>query len=355
MIPHNNVQQTAAYLKSLDSEFSLDSIDYDQSKDSNRIKQTLAIKILSIFGGLLSSAAFWGFLTTVGLYKSNTALAILGILAISAGVIIGKKYSVILWDTISVATFTIGFVMLGMSLYGFDIHDQVVAICFALLSLLCLCMVPNYIISFVSTMILNGSILAFILSTNRYDLIHIQVSFLAIVLSYSFLQEAKLLHKSFKIGLSFHAVRTGLLLCFLIGLGMLSEHKIFNLSNSWSWSTSAVCAIIILVLTAKLLIHFDISNVISKLGTYGLTLLVVIPTILYPGIIGAILTILLCFRVNYKTGFVMGVIAFLWFIGKFYYDLNYTLLTKSIMLFSSGVIFLFFYLFTYKRTHHEKI
>ena len=46
----------------------------------------------------------------------------------------------------------------------------------------------------------------------------------------------------------------------------------------------------------------------------------------------------------------------IYFISQYYYDLNFTLLTKSILLFSSGVLFLLLYLFTHKNlTQNEKI
>ncbi|MFD2556772.1 DUF4401 domain-containing protein [Sphingobacterium tabacisoli] len=356
MTPDNTIQQTASYLQSLDPELNLEAFHMEQSAEVHQVRQTLAIKILSIFGGILSSSAFWGFLVGIGLYRSHVALAVLGILAITIGMIIGKKFKQILWDTISVATFSIGFIMLGSGLFEFNIDNQYVSLCLAALSLLCLYLNPSYIISFISTLILNGSILSYIQSTGQNDFLHIQVSLLAIVLSYMFLKEPKLLHKSFKTGFSFHAIRTGLLLCFIIGLLLLRQNLFFfHLSALWSWSTSAVCTLIILYLSSKLLSDFGVSDRITRLATYALTLLVVAPTILYPGIVGSLLLILLCFSVRYRTGFVMGIIALLWFIGKFYYDLHYTLLTKSIMLFGSGLVFLLFYLFISKRANYEKI
>ena len=60
--------------------------------------------------------------------------------------------------------------------------------------------------------------------------------------------------------------------------------------------------------------------------------------------------------VNYKTGLVIGIISFIYFISQYYYDLNFTLLTKSIILFSSGIVFILFYLFTNKKLNtNEKI
>jgi uncharacterized membrane protein len=104
---------------------------------------------------------------------------------------------------------------------------------------------------------------------------------------------------------------------------------------------------------------FDVLNITKtqhKTVIYIFTVLSLLPTALAPAILGAILIMLLSFSVNYKTGLVVGVIAFIYFVSQYYYDLNFTLLTKSILLFSSGVFFVALYLFTHKKlTTNEKI
>jgi len=81
-----------------------------------------------------------------------------------------------------------------------------------------------------------------------------------------------------------------------------------------------------------------------------------VSTIFSPSISGAMIIVLLSFLVNYKTGLAIGIISLIYFISQYYYDLNFTLLTKSIILFSSGIVFLLFYLFTTKKLNsNEKI
>jgi len=93
-----------------------------------------------------------------------------------------------------------------------------------------------------------------------------------------------------------------------------------------------------------------------KSGIYALSILLLLPTVLSPAISGAILIILLSFLVNYKTSLVIGIAAFIYFVSQYYYDLHFTLLTKSILLFSSGILFLGLYLLTHKKlTSNEKI
>jgi len=100
----------------------------------------------------------------------------------------------------------------------------------------------------------------------------------------------------------------------------------------------------------------EIKTVKSKVLIYALSVLILIPTIFSPSISGAIVIVLLSFLVNYKTGLAIGIISIIYFVSQYYYDLNFTLLTKSIILFVSGIIFLVFYLFTTKNlSANEKI
>jgi uncharacterized membrane protein len=94
----------------------------------------------------------------------------------------------------------------------------------------------------------------------------------------------------------------------------------------------------------------------EKTTIYALSFVLLLSTAMSPAIAGALLIILLAFMVNHKTGFAVGIISFIYFVSQFYYDLGYTLLLKSILMFSTGVLFMLIYLFTYKKLHaNEKI
>jgi uncharacterized membrane protein len=79
-------------------------------------------------------------------------------------------------------------------------------------------------------------------------------------------------------------------------------------------------------------------------------------TAMNPAISGSILVILLNFMANYKTGFVIGLLAFVYFVSQYYYDLSFSLLTKSYMMLVTGALFLILYLFVYKKLQsHEEV
>jgi len=324
-----------------------------QKDDDN---QSLTIKILSIFGGLLASLAFLGFLFIAGLYNSDVALLVLGGIFIAGSIWINKEYDKIIIDTVSVSSFIIGFILIGFGCEQLKINENGLSIIFIIIAFCSLNVVQNYILSFVSVLIINGSILTLIISNKGYDLIHIYVSALALTITYIFLKEAKIITTNKVLSKLYNPVKTGLIFSFLSGLFFLGKKGILPVSPDYIWLSSIVIISVIVYLTSTLFNVLNITETRHKISVYIFTALALLPTALSPAISGAILIILLCFMVNHKTGLVLGIIAFIYFIAQYYYDLNFTLLTKSILLFSTGVLFIALYLFTHKKlTKNEKV
>ena len=318
--------------------------------------QSLPMKILSVLGGILASLAFLGFLFMTRLYDSSIGLLICGIICIIGAIWISKKYDKIIIDTVSVSSFIIGFILLGFGLSRLTTNNNIVCVTFIIIAFSSLMIVRNYILSFVSILIISGSILTLIISNETYDLIHIYVSALALIITYFFLKEEKIITVNKSLSILYNPIRTGLIFSFLAGLAILGKKGLFPISPNYIWLSSLIIISAIVYLGPILFDILNITKIQHKIVIYILTVLVLLPTALSPAISGAILIILLSFLVNYKTGLVLGIVAFIYFISQYYYDLNFTLLTKSILLFSSGILFIVFYLFTHKKlTTNEKI
>lgn len=347
-------------------------MDYFQSTEENLVKfdeeaiisayqknndtQSLSIKILSVFGGLLASLAFLGFLSIAGLFNSDMGLLVFGVIFIAGSIWINKKYDRIIIDTLSVSSFIIGFVLFGFGLSQFQINEDIICIVFIIMAFSSLSMVQNYILSFVSILIINGSILTLIIANTAYNLIHFHVSVLALTIVFFFLKEAKLISISRTFSKLYNPVRIGLIFSLLSGLFCLGKRGILPVSADYIWISSIIIILSIIYLISTLFNLLQISESRHKICIYSFTLLALVPTALSPAISGAILIILLSFMVNYKTGLTIGIISFIYFISQYYYDLNFTLLTKSILLFLSGILFIGLYLFIHKkRTSNEKV
>jgi len=326
--------------------------DYQQD-DGN---QSLSIKILSVFGGILASFAFLGFLLITGLFNSEIALMAVGGIFIVGSIWINKQYDKIIMDTVSVSAFIIGMILFGYGCLLLKIDMNILCIIFIIISLGTLRIVQNYIISFVSVLMINGSILTIILLNNAYELIHLYVSFLALTITYIFLKEAKIIASHKTLSKLYNPVKIGLIFSFLIGLIFLGKKGLLPLSPDYIWLSSISLISLIAYLISTLFQVLNISKRQHKIGIEVFAVLTLVPTALAPAISGAVLIIVLSFLINYKTGLVLGMISFIYFISQYYYDLNFTLLTKSILLFSSGLLFIALYLLTHKNlTANEKV
>jgi len=311
--------------------------------------QSLPIKILSIFGGILASLAFLGFLMITGLYNSGVGLLVTGGLLIAGSILSIKVNDSIIIDTLRVSSYIIGFTLIGFGCEQLKLDENIISIIFIIIALSSLIITQNYILSFVSVIIINGSILALVLRNNAFNFIPIYISILALVMTYFFLKEANIITKNKVLSELYNPVKTGLIFSFLIALVFLGKKGIVTISLGYILYSSGILILAIVYLISILFNVLDVTQTREKINIYVFTILTLLPTALSPAISGAILVILLSFYVNYKTGFVLGIISFSYFIFQYYYDLNFTLLTKSILLFSSGLIFIALYLFSSKK------
>ncbi|MFC6102248.1 DUF4401 domain-containing protein [Olivibacter domesticus] len=344
-----NITDILDYLRSIEKEtvkFDEEHIIAAYQKQGN--DQTLPIKIVSIFGGILASLAFSGFLVITGIYRSTYGLLGFGTACMVMAIWISKRYDKVILDTVSVSSFIIGLILLWFGLDQLGIHENIRYLTYIMLSLCSLAIVRGYILTFVAIFTLNGSILALILSSRCYDLIHVYVSLLAMLVCYFFLQEANIVNMRKALSALYNPIRTGLVFSFLSGLVCLGKKGLVSASPDYIWITSIVCIAAVLFLTSILLPVLKITKSMHKVFIYTFTILTLLPTALSPAISGTILLMLLSFLVNYRTGFVTSIIALVYFISQYYYDLNFTLLTKSILLFSSGIFFIMVYLLTRK-------
>ncbi|WP_250253828.1 DUF4401 domain-containing protein [Chryseobacterium sp. Marseille-Q3244] len=323
-----------------------------QEKDTNH--QSLSIKILSIFGGIMACLAFLGFVFMMQIFDSQIGAGILGVICIAGSSLISRISGKTIIDTLSVSFFITGFSLLGLALSTEGDTIYPVFIAFALCTLF---LVQSYILSFISILIINGSIFALAQVNHIYHLTSAIIILQTIFTTYLFLQEAKIITKSKVLSKLYDPIRTGMIFSFILTLAFLGFGSFFRVTEYYyDWIPSVMIVITILYVISLLFKTLQVTNTLYKIAIYALTVLVLSPTLLTPTIAGAILIMLLSFYTHYKTGFVLSIIALICFIGRFYYDLQFTLLTKSILLFGSGIFFLAMYFFAHKKlTAHEKI
>lgn len=311
---------------------------------------SLAIKVLSIFGGFLASLAFLGFLFIFGIYDSEIGMLILGILFIIGALILNRKFDRLIIDTFSISIYLIGYALVIIALLNLDVDEDIVTLLVLFSALGGLFISQTYILSFVSIVAIAVCFLILMISNDQYNLTHFYVAAYTLLLVFCFLNEARFYTSGIKWSKLYAPVRVGLIFSLLLGLIALGKLHLIPINQNYIWLSSLAAFIGILYVVMELIKVIGVKSGQTKTLIYFLSVAVLLPTVWAPSISGAILIILLSFKVNYKTGLAIGIIALTYFVSQYYYDLNLTLLTKSIILFSSGVVFLFFYLFTLKKT-----
>ncbi|RKD94526.1 DUF4401 domain-containing protein [Marinifilum flexuosum] len=353
-----NIRKNIEYISKLEGnrfKFNENKIEKEYA-DSQKEKSSIAIKILSIIGGFLATLAFLGFLLIAGLYDSEAGLVITGSLFTGIAIWLNVEYKKLIIDTLSVSAYAIGLFLIVFGLTALDIGGITICILLILIALLTIGITKSYILSFISVLTINGCFIYLIFDNDVYGLIHVYDAILLVLLTYVFLNEAKLLaDKRFPSKL-YNPIRIGLMISLITGLVFVGQRGIFDFGIKHIWASSIITIPLTIYLISIIVKIIGITNTKLLYLIYTLSILFLIPTALSPAISGALLIILLSFLVNYKTGLVIGIISFIYFISQYYYDLNYTLLTKSIILFVSGIIFLLFYLFTHKKLgQNEKV
>ena len=82
-----NIKEILSYFQATEEKaFDFDEAAIVTAYQKNNDNQSLPIKILTVFGGILASLAFLGFLLIAGLYNSDVGLLLFGTLCIAAAI-----------------------------------------------------------------------------------------------------------------------------------------------------------------------------------------------------------------------------------------------------------------------------
>lgn len=351
------INTTIDYLQQLEGRvLSIDNNAILLKQNEGHDRQILPIRILSVLGGFFSTIAFFGFLFILGIHKSEIGLFIFGSASMLTALFLSKRYKKIYLDIVSVSTYCIGLGMILFGLYEVNLSNQEIHLICIIISLISITLTNSYILTFITSVILHNTIFSWIFSTGTFGLFHINCAILVFGICGLFLYESKLISSNKAVAQRYRPFRTATILAFIGNLVLLNLEISNKISLLYFYATSVICILAILFTASTLIQRFAISSFKNRAIIYLTIIVALAPTVLTPGISGAILLLLLSFTINYKTGFILGIATFPYFISQFYYDLNFTLLTKSIILFSSGILLILFFLFISNYFEsHEKI
>lgn len=351
METENNVSMINQVLKNLQEKHG-DSFSFDQKSIEKEAEiqssqfSNLAVKILSVIGGFLGSLFFLGFLMILGMYDTPVVALVMGVILIIVALGIDRNETSVLLDTVSISNFLIGGFLIGFGLVDQMNGDENLLILVAMtIATISFFFAKGFMLRLTCVLIFNGSWLALILENRINSAFHFQIIFLLVGFIYLSFFEAKIISKNDFWNSIYKPLHAALLLSLSFAL--------FLLANSWKmevyflndWISSVAIFIANLFVVFKIIEGLKLNDEKNKIWIYGLSVFVFLPTFLMPSIGGAILVLLTSYHIGHRAGTALGMIGLVYFGMQFYYDLNLTLLTKSIILMISGVVFLSSYYF----------
>src|SRR5690606_17376348 len=157
---------------------------------------------------------------------------------------LNRKNDRVILDTLSICLYLLGY---GLFAMGFDISRAAPIIChllFVLIAIITLIINRSYILTFVSVLIITGSLIAIIFDLEIPNLIHVLMIMITFLTIYFMLNEAKFLKIRFTEAKRHQAIRTGLTFSYLLCLYFLGS----SLLSDKNWSINYVSSAILILL-----------------------------------------------------------------------------------------------------------
>ena len=321
----------------------------------NNSESNIAIKLLSVFGGIFSSLVFILFIAISGIWTNGYFMEIFGIILIVFSIFLSKKVANLLLDTFSISAYIVGVILLvfGMQYLKTPVNTTILTV--LIIGIVTLFLNQIAVFSFIATLMIQGSILFFIYYNRANDAISFFILINGLLLVLINFNEAYLLTFHKKINKLLYPVKIAIVVAFIFGLSILSVENLIRM-HYINWNILAIGIGILFLFTVYKIVKITvITNKRALLFIYIASILIAVFSYYAPSIIGGLLLILLGFYNNDKVVFVLGILSFIVFTGMYYYNLNETLLFKSILLISIGMVFMAFYLFLLKTKSLEKI
>ncbi len=334
--------------------FDEEAIAAEYASDARQL--SIGIKILSIIGGLLACITFLGLLLLFGLYDSPSGMLILSLILIVGGLILNNTQDLIIFDSISVSAYISGYILSAFALSQLDFNESSIAFCFALLAMVSLFINQSYVLSFLSVLIVNGSLAGILIDNYALQLMPVLFAAITSLLFYMHKKEAVIIANARLLSKLFISLRLALVLSLFADLSLMIDvpGQYFSI-----YSLLIASAIFIAAILALLPTVFEQLNIVGKKSKVFMTtsiLLCLLPSGLNPAVAASLFVMVLSFWKNYKPGLALGILGFLYFTSRFYYDLSFTLLIKSMLMLLSGALFFGVYFLIHKKLEaYEKV
>jgi len=315
----------------------------------------LAIKLLSIFGGIFSSIVFVIFIAISGMWTSGVFMEIFGALIVVFSIFLNVKFKNLLLDTFTTATYIVGVIMIVFGMNYLKLPENNSIFIVFIIGIITLIINQTFIFSFIASLMVLGSLLSFIFINDHENSITIYIVFNAIFLLFLSFYEANILRFSKKTNRLLYAVKMAVVISLVFSLSILSVKNFIEIDLFHRYVLSIGIGIIFLFTVYKIVRLLNLNDKNALIFISIISFCIALLSLYAPTIIGALILILIGFYNNSKVIFAIGILSFIAFTGMYYYNLNETLLFKSILLSIVGMVFLGLYVFIIKNKSLEKI
>ncbi len=301
---------------------------------------SLFIKVITILGGLLGSTFLVASISILFRLNSKPTL-ILGfaIFLIVISVLASRFNKTLIFDTSFVSILLWGSFLVSISLSQLKVDEQFICVSYLLIGVFTIVASKNSYQSLIALLMIAGSLFWLIHVSKYVWLFHGYIIVVVIALVQIFQNEAMIITSKSVLKKIYAPLKIGLIIILLFSLGVMSDKSVMHFDVKYPWISSIVLLVAVILFSRSLMNKLDIVENNNKALVYLIGLIVLGLTSVSPGIVGSILVLLLCFYVNYKTGYVIGGLSLIYFIIMFYYELDYSLLIKSELLLAAGALF----------------
>src|SRR5690606_43630 len=199
----------------------------------------------------------------------------------------------------------------GLDRMGLD--DNFICVLLIFSAILAFFTTENFMLVFFSVLIISSGFIYLIFNGNVSNLIHIYNAAVTFSLTTLYLNEANFIGKKSSISNKYSAIRMGLIFSFLMGMIAVGIRDITPIFYNYVWVSSIfiiICVVVVILRTLKI---FNIQQTNHKAIVLGSVVIILLPSVFSPAISGAILLVLLNYKVSYKAGVVIGLLAFVYF------------------------------------------
>lgn len=301
--------------------------------------QGMGIKLLAIVGGLLSSMFVLGWIFA---FLSGFAIAsiVTGVIILVAAVVVDEKAESTLVDTACIGAYIVACIMVGYGVNKLFGSDNLTTLVMLVIALAVPFFTSGYMLNFIAVLTFNGCLFALVNINSAYNLIHVLVAIFALAYTLFSLNEAKLLALGKKINLVYNPCRNALLCSLLALLGYVAVDDLLGKHIRYEWISSGAIVCIYLFFLNAIIGYLKIEERASRVLIYSGSLTIMLMAVFSPATCGALLILLISFHTGHRLGLILGVVGVIYFVGQFYYNLHYTLLIKSMIMFGTGTMFL---------------